>query len=416
MHVAIFHQLFSTREGSTVTRSYTFARRLVARGHRVTVVCARSVSGCSGLDGPFVDGRRTGIIDGIGIIELAGAYSNHQGVWARTREFLAYARATVCLALTLDYDVIFCKSAPLTAGIPGIVATVLRGKPYVFEAGDLWPAVPKAMGLKNPILLAGMGVLERANYRAARLCIGVAPGIIRGFLARGVPENRTVLVPNGCDLDLFQPNDDVPRPEIPGVRPEDFVAVYAGAHGRANGLDVAVEAARRLDRDEGNRVRVVLIGDGALKPQLRKQAEGVRSIVFVDPMPKTRLADMMRRADCGIVIFAPIPIIYDCTSPNKFYDYIALGLPVVVAYPGWIAEIIAAHGCGRLSAAGDPVGLAMALRAIAADPTAAKAMGARARALALREFDRNQLADFAIDRVEALVTVTETQLSPAGQS
>ena len=396
MRVMLFHQLFSTQDGATVTRSYTFARRLVARGHQVTVVCAQSALARSGLDGPFTRGRRQGTVDGIDIVELEGRYSNHQGVWARTREFVRYAWATIRIALTADYDLVFCKSAPLTAGLPGILAALLRRKPYVFEAGDLWPAVPRAMGLKNPILLGSMSALEWANYRTASLCIGVAPGIVAGFRARGVPETRTALVPNGCDLDLFVPME---RSEHAGP----MVAVYAGAHGRANGLETVVEAARVLDREGAGAVRIVLIGDGALKPALRRAAEGIACLTFEDAVPKTELARRVAAADCGITIFAPIPVLYDCTSPNKLYDYLAAGLPVVVAYPGWVADLVVRDGCGLATPAADPAALARALLELAADPARRQAMGRQARALAERELDREALADRAVDLLERLV-------------
>ena len=79
MRVLYFHQHFSTPHGSVGTRSYEMARRLVERGHSVTMVCGSYRGGETGLAGPFVSGRRRGVVDGIDVIEFDLAYANEIG-------------------------------------------------------------------------------------------------------------------------------------------------------------------------------------------------------------------------------------------------------------------------------------------------------------------------------------------------
>jgi len=272
MRVLLFHQHFNSREGSTGTRSYEFARRLITRGHEVVVVCSLSALSATGLHMPFVDGKRQGDVDGIHVIEFESGYANHMNVAQRLFAFLKFAFAGIGLAFRRDYDLIFCMSTPLTAGIPGIVASILRRNPYIFEAGDLWPAVPRAMGVTNPLLLAGMSLLEWANYRSATFNIGLAPGIVKAMQEKGVPAQETAMIPNGCDLDLFVPTEG-DRPSIDGIGDGEIVAMFAGGHGRIYGLHVLLDAAKIL-KDQGHKkIRIVLIGDGAMKQDLVAQAE-----------------------------------------------------------------------------------------------------------------------------------------------
>lgn len=401
MRVLYVHQHFTTPEGASGTRSFEFARRLIARGHQVTILCGSNAMASTGIGSPFVGGRREGAYDGIQIIEIEVPYSNYDGVVTRAAKFVRFAVTSVGTALTRDFDLIFCTSTPLTVGLPGILAAVLRRKPFVFEVRDLWPEVPRAMGVKNPLILGGMSVIEWLSYRTAHRCIGLSPGMVDGIRRLGIPAERTEMIPNSCDLDLFAPSPG-DRPPLDGVGPDDFLAVFMGAHGLVNGLEVVVEAARRLEMLQRPDIKVMLIGDGATKPALRALAQGygLSNLVFHDPMPKRRLALAMRRADAGLMIFANIPAVYFGTSPNKFFDYIALGLPVINNYPGWLAQMIERERCGLVVAPDDPGALAEAVAWLADNRADALAMGRRARALAEREFDRRQLADRFVDCLE----------------
>jgi hypothetical protein len=153
MHVLYFHQHFSTPTGSTGTRSYEMAQRLLAHGHEVTMVCGSGQMASSGLTGKPVDGMRRGSVDGINVIELCLPYSNYDSFLKRAWIFWLYAWRGVKLALRLDYDLLFATSTPLTAGIPGIVMQLFRKKPFVFEVRDLWPELPREMGVISNLLI-----------------------------------------------------------------------------------------------------------------------------------------------------------------------------------------------------------------------------------------------------------------------
>jgi glycosyltransferase involved in cell wall biosynthesis len=404
MKVLYYHQHFSTPAGSTGNRSYAMAQRLIARGHDVTMVCGSYAVGQSGLTGPFTKGRREGLVDGIHVIELELPYSNRDGFVKRTLTFLKFARRSTWIALRRDADLIFATTTPLTAGIPGIFARWLRRKPFVFEVRDLWPELPRAMGvIRNPVVLWAMSVLEWVSYRSADRLIGLSPGIAEGIARRGVSHERIAMIPNGCDLDIFAAPADSWRPD--GVKDDDLLAVFTGAHGIANGLDAVLDAAAELKRRERNDIKLVLIGDGKLKPQLqpRAKAEGLNNVVFHPPVPKAKLAGLMAAADIGMQILANVPAFYYGTSPNKFFDYIASGLPVLNNYPGWLAEIISRSDCGYAVPPDDPGAFADALIHAADHPEERVRMGECSLQLARSEFGRDMLADEFVSWLEGAV-------------
>lgn len=404
MKVLYFHQHFVTPRGAGGVRSYAMARRLIDRGHAVTMVCGSFVGGNSGLTGPFTKSVRRGWVDGIDVIELDLAYSNSDGFAKRAWTFLKFAARSVGVAFTENYDVLFATTTPLTAGIPGIFARWFRGKPFVFEVRDLWPELPRAMGvIKNPLVLWAMGVLEWTSYHSAHRLIGLSPGIVEGIAHRGGANERIALVPNGCDLAIFTDAPGAWRPAQ--VRATDLLAVFAGTHGLANGLDAVLDAAVELKRRGRDDIKLLLIGDGKLKTSLqaRAQREELTNVVFHDSVNKARLAGLMAATDVGLQCLANVPAFYYGTSPNKFFDYIAAGLPVLNNYPGWLAEQIIQNDCGFAVLPDDPIAFANALERAAGDRAALKAMGLRGRQLAEREYDRLLLADRWVDWVEGVL-------------
>jgi glycosyltransferase involved in cell wall biosynthesis len=400
MKIIYFHQHFSTPQGAVGIRSYEMARCLVSRGHQVTMVCGSYGGGETGLPQPFVRGRRRGKVDGIEVIEFNLAYSNSDGLIVRAVTFAKFALRSIWLALTEEYDLLFASTTPLTAGLPGIFARWFRAKPFVFEVRDLWPELPREMGvIRNPIVLGAMSLLEWASYRSAHRLVGLSPGIVRGIARRGVLPHRVALVPNGCDLRIFAADSSPWRPAQ--VRPTDLMAVFAGTHGVANGLDSVLDAAEELKKRGRDDIKLVLIGNGKLKQTLQKRAEreNLLNIVFHEPVNKSRLAGLMASSDLGLQVLANVPAFYYGTSPNKFFDYLAAGLPVLNNYPGWLANIIKDENCGFAVPPDNAIAFADALEVAAADREALKEMGGRARALAEAEFDRRQLAARWVDWV-----------------
>lgn len=393
MHILYFHQHFSTPQGSTGTRSYEMARRLIADGHRVTMVCGSFGHGNTGLDSKFVKGRRDGVVEGITVIEFDLSYHNSDRFFRRALTFARFAFRSIVVALTEPTDIVFATSTPLTVALPGIVARWFRRKPFVFEVRDLWPELPREMkAITNPAALAALSILEWTAYKSAHRLIGLSPGIVKGIARHNIVAENIAMIPNGCDTELFGNNIQPWRPD--GVSPDDFLAVFAGTHGQANGLDAVIDAAVELKRRGIRGIKLLLIGQGMEKHRLvaRADAQGVGEYVkFMDPVPKTRLTGLLAGADLGLQILANIPAFYYGTSPNKFFDYLAAGLPVLTNYPGWVADLVLENAAGVAAGPENASAFADALVEARSRIDGRDITRANVLALAKREFDRDLL-------------------------
>jgi glycosyltransferase involved in cell wall biosynthesis len=345
MKILYFFQHFTLPTQAGGLRSYEMAQKLLERGHEVIMVCGELVK--LDLQPTHVRGISRGFIDGIDVIQIKLPYSNKDGIAKRTMTFLKFAYRGIQIALNEPYDLLFATSTPLTASIPGIFSKWFRKRKFIFEVRDLWPELPKALGLRNPFLLCGMSLLEWLSYRKADACIGLSPGICKGIAKRSQKNKHIALIPNGCDLNIFNPGkrEDL---KLPGIKPTDTVAVFTGAHGVANGLDVILNTALELKKMNRTDIVLVFIGDGKMKYHLKKRAEkeGLDNCLFFDPVPKKELNRIVANADIGLMVLANVPAFYYGTSPNKFFDYLSSGLPVLNNYPGWLADLIRENNCG----------------------------------------------------------------------
>jgi glycosyltransferase involved in cell wall biosynthesis len=264
--------------------------------------------------------------------------------------------------------------------------------PWVFEVRDLWPAFAVAAGvLRSRVLIALSEWLERFLYRRADGIIVNSPGFTAHLLERGAAADKVTLIPNGVDPAMFDPAADGAAFRKAHRLADKFVGVYAGAHGLSNDLGVVLSAAELL-RSEPE-VVFVFVGDGKEKEGLMRQAErlGLPNVMFLPPVAKEEMAEVLAGADCGIAVLKPLPL-YATTYPNKVFDYMAAGRPVVLAIDGVIRKVVEEERAGIAVPPGDPSALAEAVRRLAADRSEARRMGERGRRAVEQRFDRRQQA------------------------
>lgn len=391
MRLLYLHQHYSTPDGALPGRSHAFAAALAARGHDVTLFCGRHEGAEIGTGAPFRRGVRSTEAAGFRVVQCDIRYAQAMDGRARGRAFLAYAAVAARRAVLGRWDLVIASSTPLTVALPMIAAKRLRGARTLFEVRDRWPELPAAMGVASPRALAAMARLERAALGAADAVVALAPGVADALgRACGDPA-RVAFIPNGCDRALFA--DAVPERLV--VAPQgSLLAIYAGAHGRANGLGQLLDVAWVLKSWHETRVRLVLIGAGAEKPALvaRAAAQGLDNVTFLDPMPRARLAGVLKGADVALHCLAPVPAFAEGVSPNKVFEALAAGLPVLTNCPGWIGRALDRVGAGAAFPPGHPAPFAEALSVLAAHPARRAAMAASASGLAATRFDRDLLA------------------------
>lgn len=378
-----------------MTRAYEFARRLNTMGHEVTIVTS-----AAHLPEKYKDLTRTTRvnIEGVNAIIIPVPYSNYMSFSRRIRAFIQFAVLAIWTSARTPADVVFASSSPLTICIPAIAASLWQRIPMVFEVRDLWPELPIAVGaLRNPIARFVAESMEWIAYHWSRHVVALSPGMAEGVQRRGIPSEQISVIPNSCDVDLF----DIPESagasirEGLGLRAGQPLIVYTGTFGLMNDVGFLVKvayAAQEIAPD----LHFLLIGSGAQFELVTEVARALgvlnKNVTVWKPLPKNEMPNVLAAATIATSLFLPIREMWN-NSANKFFDALAAGKPIAINYGGWQAEILRATGAGIQIPATDYRQAAQELAAFAKDGAALDRAQAAAHDLAYNKFNRNLMAE-----------------------
>jgi len=384
------HAIPPTEPGST--RHYSIARHLRTRGHDVSIICS-AISHHTRTDVLAVDGARRQISmhDGVRFLRLRSAPYSKNDI-RRIFNFLSFS-ARLRLRELADLprpDVIIGSSPQPLSALMALAMARRLNLPFVLEIRDLWPETLCELGgysRGNPAI-ALLYAIEKILYTKSDAIITLLPSSLDYISSRGGARDKIVHIPNGIDLEQ--------APYLPPqINPDNFVVMYAGAHGLANGLEEIVKAIARL-RDLNPKKDVVFrfVGGGPHKPSLRQLAESqtLTNVHFEDAVPKEQIFPRMAEADAFILNVKDSPLYRHGISLNKAFDYLAMGRPTVFAgnAPN---NIFAASNAGISVAADDVEGMARAVLALSEmDPQERVAMGKRGRDYVAAHNDYRELA------------------------
>lgn len=393
MHVLIIHQAFAALDEAGGTRHYELARFLVEKGHRVTVIA----SPISYLSGKSRQGRvrwaeRQEPEPGITILRTYTYPALHKSFVHRVLSFLSFMISSFLVGMQVkQVDLVWGTSPPIFQGVTAWLVARLKGVPFLFEVRDLWPAFAIAVGVlrSQPLIRASLW-LERFLYRHADRVMVNSPGYLQHVSQRGA--GRVELIPNGAAPEMFDPLADGRAFRAAHGLEGKFIVTYAGAHGMSNDLSVVLRAAALLG--DCPEVRFVFVGDGKEKVNLQAQAAQMQlsNVCFLPPVAKEQMGEVLAAADACIAILKPLEL-YKTTYPNKVFDYLAAGRPVVLAIDGVIRQVVEDAGAGLFCEPGDPAAMARVVRAFAADPREARRMGLAGRQYIETHFNRRDLAE-----------------------
>lgn len=392
MHILLIHQAFAALDEPGGTRHHELARGLVERGHKITII-ASPVSYLTGKSRlkqiPWVTRQYDG--DSITILRAYTIPALHRSFIHRIFSFLSFMLSSFIIGLAVkDVDLVWGTSPPIFQGITAWMLSRLKAVPFLFEVRDLWPAFAVEVGvLRQPILIRSSEWLERFLYRAAHTVVVNSPGFVDHVRSCGA--HRIEFVPNGSDMRMFKPELDGLEFRREHGLTDKFIMLYAGAHGMSNDLGVVLDAARLLENRSN--IDFVLLGDGKEKSSLMTRAAEMKlmNLHFLPPLPKSEMHQALAAADACIAILLPLAM-YKTVYPNKVFDYMAAGRPVILAIDGVIRKVIEEAQCGIFVPPGDPVAMVTAIRKLADCQELAQKMGKKGRAYLEENFDRSTLA------------------------
>lgn len=390
MHILLIHQAFAALDEPGGTRHHELARYLAQKGHKVTII-ASPVSYLTGTDQQQRVRKQVDDL-GVTIIRSYTLPALHRSFVWRILSFLSFMVSSFINGLFVrKVDLVWGTTPPIFQGPTAWLLARLKGVPFLLEVRDLWPAFAVAVGvLQTKTLIRLSEWLERFLYKHADRVMVNSPGYLAHVKARGAGE--VTLIPNGADPAMFDPESRGEAFRQAQGLEAQFVVLYAGAHGLSNDLDVVLDAAALLKDQPA--VKIVLLGDGKEKHRLQSRAAelGLDNVLFLPPLPKTEMPEALAAADACLAILKPIEL-YKTTYPNKVFDYMAAGRPVILAIDGVVRQVVEEAEAGVFAEPGDPASLAAAIKELATNPVKCRTMGKNGRKSIEMNFSRTELAE-----------------------
>jgi glycosyltransferase involved in cell wall biosynthesis len=398
MRIIYIHQYFKTPEEGGAVRSYHLAKGLVQAGHDVELITTGN--------NPTYDQRW---IEGIKVHYLPVKYDQKFIYLKRIWAFIDFVKKSKLLLKKLKRpDLLYITSTPLTTGLIGLWAKKKLAIPYIFEVRDLWPRAPIEVGaIQNPLLIRYLQNLEAKIYQNALSLVALSPGIAN-HLRTISPQSSLHLIPNFSDLAQFQP---LPKSgsilKKYGLE-ERFTIAYTGALGRVNAVEELIDLAELAFQQKKN-WQFLIMGAGSHRVFLEQlaQEKGLENVIFIPFGNKACVNEVLSLADFAWISFAHLPVL-KTNSPNKFFDAIAAGKPVIINHKGWVYDLMKANHLG-ISCLPSKLDKAFAqLAELADNPEKIREIGRNSRKLAKSYFSK----ELAVSR---LVHVLDPDASPSAQ-
>ncbi len=408
MHILYIHQYFTTPLGCGGTRSYEFAKRWAAKGHKVTMLT--SIAKLTDADLSAAKGWiiKRFKIDKIDVLALSVPYRQQMGALKRCLAFLGFlSLASLVVLFIKKVDIVYATSTPLTVGVPALVARWFRRKKYIFEVRDQWPTSVEEVGvIKNKFIIKILSWLERFIYKNSAAIVAVSESMAEDIRKITGNEKPIYAIPNGADLDLFRPDIDGSKIRRDRAWGDKLVLLHAGAMAKITGLEFVIYVAEKL-RDHQD-ILFVLIGEGSKKEILKNHLRrlGLTNVQILDSVPRNQLPNILAASDVIVAIIGKFPIIERHASLNKFYDGLSAGRPLLLNYSGWQRKLIEENHAGLGCKLCDVDEFAEKVLYLKSHSDELNEMGQNARRISEEKFDRDKLAQQTLDLITAVRAAT----------
>lgn len=290
-----------------------------------------------------------------------------------------------------DVDLIYLASTPPIQGVLGGLLKKIKKVPFVYNLQDIFPDSLAGTGLaKKDGLLWKIGrVIENFTYRNADKIIVISEDFKRNIMAKGVPEEKIVVVYNWVDEEAVK---HVPREEnklfdMYGLDRKKFYITYSGNIGLTQNMDMLLEVAKELEEDPN--IQFVLVGEGAYKKRVEEiiAEKNIDNITLLPFQPYEDISHVFSLGDVGLVISKPG--VGENSVPSKTWSILSASRPVLANFDeNELKSIVAENQCGIFTKAGDKEAFKQAILRLFENRELCVEMGRNGRGFILKNLTR----------------------------
>lgn len=291
-----------------------------------------------------------------------------------------------------DIDLIYVASTPPTQGALAALVKKIKKVPFVYNLQDIFPDSLAGTGLANRggFLWKIGRAIENFTYRNADKIIVISQDFKKNIMAKGVPEDKIVVVYNWVDQNAVK---DIPRSEnklfaMYNLDPSKFYITYNGNIGLTQNMDMLLEVAKSLEANDN--IRFVLVGNGAYLEQVKhivKERE-IDNVYILPFQPYEDISHVFSLGDVSLVISKPG--VGENSVPSKTWSIMSASRPVLANFDeNELKTIIEENNCGIFTKAGDKVAFTDAILKLYYDRELCKEYGRNGRRFVMDNLTRD---------------------------
>lgn len=396
MKILILTQYFPPEVGAPQNRLFELAVRLQQKGAEVTVLTAMpnypQMQIHPAYKGKFYSYEE---MNGLHVHRSWIYVSESKGIFKRLLNYFSFVKTSALIGLFKlgKFDFILCESPPLFLGMTAYFLKKVKGAKLIFNVSDLWPESAEKLGLvTNKFFLRSATKLEEFLYRKSELISGQTQGICKNISSR-FPDKKVYWLPNGVDLNYYN-SDSVEsnwRKEN-NFSEDDFLLLYAGIIGHAQGLEVIIKAAEKLI--EQNKIKFIVLGSGPEKEklQLLKETLKTKNVFFFDAVTKKEMPAIVSAIDVAVIPLKRLDL-FKGAIPSKIFENLAMKKPILLGVEGEAKELFIDEGkCGLAFVPEDYEDLAVKTRQLFDNGNELKQLGENGYKYVEQKFTRDKIA------------------------
>jgi UDP-N-acetylglucosamine 2-epimerase (non-hydrolysing) len=298
-------------------------------------------------------------------------------------------------------EVIIATSPQFFCGCAGAIVSRLRRVPFILEIRDIWPESIVAVGaLGNKWLLRFLEWLELRMYAAARHIVTVGQGYRQKLIEKGIRAEAISVITNGFDHEIFYPRQSDEKIRQRYNLNHEFVCSYVGTIGMACGLEVVLRTAKLLKNSRRNDIKFLLVGAGAVKEQLQRQAleENLDNVVFIGRQDRHLIPGIVSVSDACLVHLKKRDL-FKTVLPSKIFEATAMAKPIIMGVEGYAAEFLKEANAGVCIEPENAEQLTEAVENLANDRQLCHSLGQAGYEYVTKHHDRDSLANDYLDTI-----------------
>lgn len=409
MKILVFTHNYSPEGNALASRYAGMCPHWVKMGHEVQVItCTPNFPMgvvFEGYKNRFIQHE---MVDGVKVTRVWTYITPNKGMFKRMINFIFYMFMAIFAALFQKRpDVIIGTSPQFFAAWAGLISSRLHWHrvPFIAEIRDLWPDSIVAVGaMKNKRTLAFIYLLEKWLYKGATRIVTVGPGYVEDLKEKSVPLERISVIPNGVDKELFsvQVPDEKFREKYGLVG--KMTCAYVGTIGMASGLEMMLDAAEKLKEMKRDDIKLLLIGEGAERERLQREAErrSLDNLILTGMIPKKEIAGVLAAIDICLVHLKKQPL-FTRVLPSKIFEMAAMRKPIILGVEGFSAQLLQDANAGICIEPENTDEFLAALHQLANDPGLRERYGNDGHDYVLKYYDREVLAKQYIDIMNQMI-------------